>query len=198
MSYLSTRIQPCVDQHRPAAAPESPYPNPPPQRSYAPPPGPPPGWDLAFGVTPPSSLRTQQQESSRGNGPTTRTRILSHDEEIQRLFKVCSTAKGNAQLLRETIAYTKPEELKENELIEVRFDTAVYSISEFIQSFPYDRSSARDATNRKSSLLRRYHGRQWKQSNPVQGLPARRRRRKKSCWHSCSQPMKMFKKPSSL
>lgn len=111
-----------------APAPESPYATPPPRREYAPPPGPPPGWDRAFGVSPPEPNHRQQATEQRRPGgaaptgalPERRQRILSHDEEVQRLFKVCSTAKGNAQLLRETIAYTKPEDLKHNELIEVR------------------------------------------------------------------------------
>ncbi|KAI0818801.1 hypothetical protein BC629DRAFT_1588129 [Irpex lacteus] len=111
---------------RAAPAPESPYATPPPRREYAPPPGPPPGWDRAFGVSPPEPNHRQQATEQRRPGgaaptgalPERRQRILSHDEEVQRLFKVCSTAKGNAQLLRETIAYTKPEDLKHNELIE--------------------------------------------------------------------------------
>ncbi|KAI0698496.1 hypothetical protein BC835DRAFT_1413085 [Cytidiella melzeri] len=97
-----------------ALGPESPFSA---QRQYAPPPGPPPNWEAAFGLDPDVSRR---QSTSRQRGterPEPKPRILSHDEEVQRLLKVCSSAKGNAQLLRETLAYTNPEELAGNELV---------------------------------------------------------------------------------
>ncbi|KAI0085435.1 hypothetical protein BDY19DRAFT_447463 [Irpex rosettiformis] len=140
---------------RAAAPPESPYPAPPPQGAYAPPPGPPPGWDRAFGLPPPDVPRRQQNGMPRDPNRTAETerrvRILSHDEEIQRLFKVCSTAKGNAQLLRETIAYTKPEDLKENELID-EFRKKCRQSQKFITStIPWATAEAEHSRARASS-----------------------------------------------
>ncbi|KAI0340677.1 EF-hand [Trametopsis cervina] len=113
---------------RKGAAPEQPFATPPPRRQpwFAPPPGPPPGWSAAFGVDHPLQRPVVQQQNTRREhertnsaaGPSSeRTKILSHDEEVQRIFRVCKTAKGSAQLLRETVAYTRPEDVKDNDLL---------------------------------------------------------------------------------
>ena len=39
---------------------------------------------------------------------------------MRRLFKTCETGKGNARLLHEAVVFAKPEDLKENKIIDVR------------------------------------------------------------------------------
>jgi len=39
------------------------------------------------------------------------------DEDIRRLFQECKIGRGNAALLAEAVTYTKPEEMKEKEIV---------------------------------------------------------------------------------
>ncbi|EKM55747.1 uncharacterized protein PHACADRAFT_256599 [Phanerochaete carnosa HHB-10118-sp] len=83
---------------------------------YAPPAGPPPTWPQW--QTPGSSLGRSRQPRRGDGGSEVETPVISLEDEIKRSFKACKTGKGNAQLLQETLAYTKVEDLKGNPLIE--------------------------------------------------------------------------------
>ncbi|KAF9784714.1 hypothetical protein BJ322DRAFT_1007361 [Thelephora terrestris] len=43
--------------------------------------------------------------------------IIPLDEDIRRLFQECQVGRGNAALLAEAVTYTKPEEMKEKEIV---------------------------------------------------------------------------------
>lgn len=43
--------------------------------------------------------------------------IIPLDEDIRRLFQECKIGRGNAALLAESVTYTKPEEMKEKEIV---------------------------------------------------------------------------------
>ncbi len=89
---------------------------------YAPPPGPPPQWNGQWETALPqvhSYSRQNTVPSRRGQSSNT-VKIASREEEFRRLFKACEAGKGNARLLREAIVYAKPQDLKNNALIEVR------------------------------------------------------------------------------
>jgi hypothetical protein len=43
--------------------------------------------------------------------------IIPLDEDIRRLFQECKIGRGNAALLAEAVTYTKPEEMKEKEIV---------------------------------------------------------------------------------
>ena len=51
---------------------------------------------------------------------STRNRIIPPDEDIRRLFQECKIGQGNASLLSQALALTKPEDLKRKEIIKVR------------------------------------------------------------------------------
>jgi len=51
---------------------------------------------------------------------STRNRIIPPDEDIRRLFQECKIGQGNASLLSQALALTKPEDLKRKEIIRVR------------------------------------------------------------------------------
>ena len=98
--------------------------------SFAPPPGPPPQWQQ-WQNTPsgpyrpppppqaPALSQSYSRRASRAAPPATGT-LVSPEEEVKRLFKVCERAKGNARLLQEAVAFATPEEAAENPLIDVR------------------------------------------------------------------------------
>jgi hypothetical protein len=48
-----------------------------------------------------------------------RAQIIPPEEDIRRLFQECKIGLGNAQLLAESLAYARPEDL-EKEIIRVR------------------------------------------------------------------------------
>ncbi|TCD68237.1 hypothetical protein EIP91_011306 [Steccherinum ochraceum] len=61
--------------------------------------------------------------SSPRNGERNRTtsnpnRVMSKEEDIERLFHVCKSGRGNANLLHEALVFAKPEDLKEKGLIQ--------------------------------------------------------------------------------
>ncbi|GJE86804.1 EF-hand protein [Phanerochaete sordida] len=81
---------------------------------YAPPSGPPPNWPRW--QTP--SLGRSRDSRRGGDAPTANAPVvITLQDEIKRAFKACKTGKGNAQLLQETLAYTKAEDLNGNPLI---------------------------------------------------------------------------------
>ena len=43
--------------------------------------------------------------------------IIPLDEDIRRLFQECKIGRGNAALLAEAVTYTRPEEMKEKEIV---------------------------------------------------------------------------------
>jgi hypothetical protein len=43
--------------------------------------------------------------------------IIPLDEDIRRLFQECKIGRGNAALLAEAVTYTKPEEMKEKQIV---------------------------------------------------------------------------------
>ena len=51
---------------------------------------------------------------------SSRNRIIPPDEDIRRLFQECKIGQGNASLLSQALALTKPEDLKRKEIIKVR------------------------------------------------------------------------------
>lgn len=81
---------------------------------YAPPSGPPPNWPTWQTPSLGRSARGRGEDASGVAAPV----VISLQDEIKRSFKACKTGKGNAQLLQETLAYTRPEDLKGNPLIE--------------------------------------------------------------------------------
>ncbi|KAF7800253.1 hypothetical protein EIP86_011500 [Pleurotus ostreatoroseus] len=91
---------------------------------YAPPPGPPPNWSGPYEA--PFSTLPQVHSYSRNNtvhrdprgSSSSAVKIASREEEFKRLFKACEAGKGNARLLREAIVYAKPQDLKNNDLVE--------------------------------------------------------------------------------
>lgn len=74
--------------------------------------------------------------------------MLSHENEVKRIFKACKASKGNAQLLQESLLYTKAEEVKENSLVQV---CTLYAISRMAASAIHEyRNSSRNVATRKS------------------------------------------------
>jgi len=51
---------------------------------------------------------------------SSRNRIIPPDEDIRRLIQECKIGQGNASLLSQALALTKPEDLKRKEIIKVR------------------------------------------------------------------------------
>jgi hypothetical protein len=49
----------------------------------------------------------------------TRNRIIPPEEDMRRLFQECKIGQGNASLLSQALALTKPEDLKRKEIIKV-------------------------------------------------------------------------------
>ncbi|EIN05886.1 hypothetical protein PUNSTDRAFT_91523 [Punctularia strigosozonata HHB-11173 SS5] len=56
-----------------------------------------------------------QTKPVQGHKP--RNRIIPPDEDIRRLFQECKVGRGNAALLSEALAFAKPEDLKEKDVI---------------------------------------------------------------------------------
>lgn len=86
----------------------------------------------------PSGSHRGHSNSGPTSGPAPRARIASKEEETRRLFKACETGKGNASLLREAVVYAKPEDLKGNDLIDVRlrsFSIQVMILKPGLQEF---------------------------------------------------------------
>lgn len=55
----------------------------------------------------------------------TRNRIIPLDEDIRRLLQECKLGQGNAGLLSEALALSKPEDLKRKDVIKVRSDMKI-------------------------------------------------------------------------
>ncbi|THH31741.1 hypothetical protein EUX98_g2439 [Antrodiella citrinella] len=77
---------------------------PPPQGYFPPPPGPPPGFT--------------QGQSQKAGPSNNANRVISAEEDIERLLHVCKSGKGNANLLYEALVYAKPDDLKEKGIIQ--------------------------------------------------------------------------------
>ena len=58
------------------------------------------------------------QRANKRRSPV-RHRIITPDEDIRRLFQECVIGRGNAGLLSEALAHSKPEDLKEKDVIKV-------------------------------------------------------------------------------
>ena len=58
------------------------------------------------------------QRANKRNSPI-RHRIITPDEDIRRLFQECVIGRGNAGLLSEALAHSKPEDLKKKDVIKV-------------------------------------------------------------------------------
>ena len=63
------------------------------------------------------------------------------DEDIRRLFQECKIGRGNAALLAEAVTYTKPEEMKEKEIV----IKASFVRTIIVHVFTTHRSFTRDA-----------------------------------------------------
>lgn len=79
--------------------------------------------------------------------------IIPVDEDIRRLFQECKIGRGNAALLAEAVTYTKPEEMKEKEIVIKEFYARCRSSQELIfAQIPWATSSAeRSRNNRMAS-----------------------------------------------
>ena len=67
-------------------------------------------------ASPPDHLRPEIASRKQSvNG------VIPRDEDIRRLFQECNIGKGNAQLLNEALTFAGPDDLKEKEIIKVRF-----------------------------------------------------------------------------
>ena len=98
---------------------------------YAPPPGPPPNWPQwqtpggsSSRQTPaPEPSSTGSKGSKKPSPPqesSSQVPVITHSDELKRIAKTCKTAKGNAQVLQETLLYTtNAQEAKENSLVQV-------------------------------------------------------------------------------
>jgi hypothetical protein len=58
------------------------------------------------------------QRANKRRSPV-RHRIITPDEDIRRLFRECVIGRGNAGLLSEALAHSKPEDLKKKDVIKV-------------------------------------------------------------------------------
>lgn len=58
------------------------------------------------------------QRANKRRSPV-RHRIITPDEDIRRLFQECAIGRGNAGLLSEALAHSKPEDLKKKDVIKV-------------------------------------------------------------------------------
>ena len=58
------------------------------------------------------------QRANKRRSPV-RHRIITPDEDIRRLFQECVIGRGNAGLLSEALAHSKPEDLKKKDVIKV-------------------------------------------------------------------------------
>jgi hypothetical protein len=70
------------------------------------------------------NLPTQRPNSkhrSRGSHDVPIQHIIPIDEDVKRLFEECEIAKGNAHVLSQALAYARPEELQENNVIQVSY-----------------------------------------------------------------------------
>ena len=50
---------------------------------------------------------------------SSRHRVIPPEEDMRRLFQECKVGSGNASLLSEALAFAKPEDLKNKEIIRV-------------------------------------------------------------------------------
>lgn len=75
-------------------------------------------------VTPPlpnSSLGSSDVSSAGQRSPNhaTQNRVISTEEDMERLLHVCKAGRGNASLLHEALIYAKPDDLEEKGIIQV-------------------------------------------------------------------------------
>lgn len=64
------------------------------------------------------SDRRSPRNNANGNGPAG---VIPVEEDMRRLFQECRIGRGNATLLNEALAFASPSDLKEKDIIKVRF-----------------------------------------------------------------------------
>lgn len=64
-----------------------------------------------------SSLGKSTGRGAKAHAPE--TRLPSRSDELKAISRASKAGKGKAQLLHESLVYAKPEDLKDNPLIEV-------------------------------------------------------------------------------
>ncbi|KAG5349621.1 hypothetical protein C0989_002711 [Termitomyces sp. Mn162] len=70
-----------------------------------------------FPVEFPTTLTPRTKTSRKHKTPESRNRIISLDEDIRRLFQECKLGQGNASLLSQALALSRPEDLKTTDVI---------------------------------------------------------------------------------
>lgn len=96
------------------------------------------------------SVESHDLPNSRSNYPRTSPNdlIIPLDEDIRRLFQECKVGRGNAALLAEAVTYTKPEEIKEKEIVIKEFYARCRASQELIfAQIPWATSSAERSRN---------------------------------------------------
>lgn len=64
-------------------------------------------------------INSLQNPSRKYKTPESRNRIIPPDEDIRRLFQECKIGQGNASLLSQALALSRPEDLKKKDIIKV-------------------------------------------------------------------------------
>ncbi|KAG5725088.1 TOM1-like protein 2 [Termitomyces sp. T112] len=70
-----------------------------------------------FPVEFPTTLTPRTKTSRKHKTPESRNRIISLDEDIRRLLQECKLGQGNASLLSQALALSRPEDLKTTDVI---------------------------------------------------------------------------------
>ncbi|KAG6889868.1 hypothetical protein C0992_003764 [Termitomyces sp. T32_za158] len=89
----------------------------------------------AFPADLPAIPHHKTHASRKHKTPESRNRIIPPDEDIRRLFQECKIGQGNASLLSQALALSRPEDLKKKDVIKVRNLLCFYHVN---QSIPLD------------------------------------------------------------
>jgi len=90
--------------------------------------------------------------------------IISPDEDMRRLFRECTMGQGNAALLSEALAHSKPEDLKKKNIIKV---CHVHIYKQKVFNMAVLRNSMINVGHHKNSYVPKSLGHQ-----PVRNIPA--------------------------
>ncbi|KAI0075493.1 EF-hand [Panus rudis PR-1116 ss-1] len=74
-------------------------------------------------------------------------KIISRDEDITRLFRVCTTGKEHAQLLHEAVIYAKPEDTREKGLLQEFLQRCRQSQEMIASQIPWATAQAERSSN---------------------------------------------------
>ncbi|KAF8797720.1 hypothetical protein BYT27DRAFT_7204130 [Phlegmacium glaucopus] len=102
-------------------------------------------------VTPIPAANTKRKSPVRNH-------IISPDEDMRRLFQECTIGQGNAALLSQALAHSKPEDLKKKEIIKEFYDKCRSSQELIYAQIPWASAGAEHsrAINDKADIARKH------------------------------------------